>query len=292
MIDRFSIRHFKISAAAAMFSVAVIAIVMICGTANCGPVPVTAAGQRTFDEYLVRGEEAFRRGMELDSSNPDAAKDYYRKAILSFEHIAEEGGVQNGKLYYNIGNAWFRMDDLGRAILNYKRAALFSPNDQNLAQNLEYARNRRVSSVEAPEREKIFKTLFFIHYDIPSRIRLAVFIASFALIWVSAGAWLFTRRGYLKIMMVVFSIVSLIFILSLSVEMAGRANRPEGVVVAGEVIARKGDAGTYQQSFTEPLSSGTEFRLLERRAQWWHIELEDGARCWIPAGAGEIVVNW
>ncbi|MBU8922330.1 MAG: tetratricopeptide repeat protein [Bacteroidales bacterium] len=282
MKKMFSIRRFKISAAAVVFTA-----VVICAAGDA--VPQSSV---SLDEYLVRGDDAFRRGMELDSSDPDAAKDYYRRAILNFEHIAEEGGVQNGKLYYNIGNAWFRMDDLGRAILNYKRAALFSPNDQNLAQNLEYARTRRVSRVEVPEREIIFKTLFFIHYDIPSRVRLAVFIAAFALVWMSAGAWLFMRRGYLKIMITVFSIVSVIFMVSLSVEMASRSSRPEGVVVAGEVIARKGDAETYQPSFTEPLSPGTEFRLLERRTQWWHIELEDGARCWIPAGAGETVINW
>jgi len=255
-------------------------------------VDTGSAGISSLDEYLDRGEEAFRMGMELDISDPDAAKDYYRRAILNFEHISEEAGVQNGKLYYNIGNAWFRMDDLGRAILNYKRAVLFSPNDQNLAQNLEFARSRRVSRVETPEREKVFKTLFFIHYDIPSRIRLAIFIMSFALAWISAGIWLFVRRGYMKIMIVVFSIVSVIFIVSLSIEMVGRANRPEGVVIAEEVIARKGDAETYQQSFTEPLGSGTEFRLLEKRTDWYHVELEDGARCWIPAGAGEIVINW
>ncbi len=287
MKNLFAIRRFKISAATA-----VIVAVVIGAAVPFATVCQELKGQLSLDEYLVRGEDAFRRGMELDSSDPDAARDYYRRAILNFEHIAEEYGVQNGKLYYNIGNAWFRMGDLGRTILNYKRAELFSPNDQNLAQNLEYARNRRVSRVEIPEREKIFKTLFFIHYDIPSRIRLAVFIAAFALIWISAGAWLFIRRGYLKIMIIIFSIVSVIFITSLSVEMVDRSNRPEGVVVADEVIGRKGDAETYQPSFTEPLSSGTEFRLLERRTQWWHVELEDGAKCWIPAGAGETVVNW
>ncbi|HSG29847.1 MAG TPA: tetratricopeptide repeat protein [Candidatus Krumholzibacterium sp.] len=269
-------------------------LVMLAGLA--GALPAASSGEglgrQEMEDRLREGEEAFRQGMSLDSSDPAAAADYYRRAILNFEHIVSEGGVRNGKLYYNIGNAWFRLDDLGRAILNYKRARMLRPNDQNLVQNLEYARSRRVNRVETAERERVFKTLFFFHYDIPSRVRLGLFAGFFALIWVAAGLHIFIRRGWLKVLVVVFSALSAIFISSLAVDRAVRINKPEGVIVAGEVVARKGDAETYQPSFTDPLSSGTEFRLLEKRAEWWHIELEDGAGCWIPAVAGELVIDW
>ncbi len=66
---------------------------------------------------------------------------------------------------------------------------------------------------------------------------------------------------------------------------------PAGVVIAPEVTARKGDGETYQPSFTAPLYSGTEFDLLEQRPDWWYIELEDGARCWIPSWGGELVLQ-
>ena len=89
--------------------------------------------------------------------------------------------------------------------------------------------------------------------------------------------------------MIVASVASGIFLLSMIVESVHSARNPEGVVTAREVIARKGDADTYQPSFTEPLHSGTEFVLLEERSGWLHIELEDGSNCWIPAHAGERV---
>ena len=146
--------------------------------------------------------------------------------------------------------------------------------------------------METAEREKVFKTLFFLHYDIPSRVRLMIFVVSFSLIWVAAGLNLFARAGWLKGVTIAASVVAAVFLVSLAADRISRTRNPEGVVVAGETVARKGDAVTYQPSFTEPLSAGTEFRLLEKRSDWWHIELEDGARCWIPARAGELVIDW
>lgn len=243
-------------------------------------------------EYLEQGEEAFRMGVELDSSDPEAARDYYRKAILNFEHISRDIGVRNGKLYYNIGNAYFRLGDLGRAILNYRRSAIFSANDQNLRQNLEYARSRRINRVEITEREKVFKTLFFLHYDIPARHRVVLLLVSFALSWAAACVLLYYRRGWVKTVLIVFAAFSIVFVASLTVESAAAGHRPAGVVTAEEVTARKGDAVTYQPSFTDPLYAGTEFGIIEKRTDWWQIELEDGARCWIPSAAGEEVIVW
>jgi hypothetical protein len=63
----------------------------------------------------------------------------------------------------------------------------------------------------------------------------------------------------------------------------------EGVILAPEVIARQGDAESYQPSFEDPLHTGAEFMLLEDRGAWWQIELPDGRSCWIPKKSGELV---
>ena len=259
------------------------------------PAAASAADRLARDEiesYMKEGEESFRRGMQLDLSDPAGARDHYHKAILNFELIIREGGVRNGRLFYNTGNAWFRLGDLGKAILYYKRAGLYRPNDENLRQNLEFARSMRVNRVETTEKEKVFKTLFFLHYDISSRVRLIIFMISFVMIWGAATLKLFLDRRWVRTIIILFASVSVIFLISLSVEKIGRSRKPAGVIVSSEVTARKGDAETYQQSFTEPLYSGTEFRLLEDRTDWLYIELEDGVRCWIPSGAGELVIGW
>ncbi len=258
-------------------------------------IPVERASSSELSEtelgrHLSLAEEAFRQGVALDQTDPRAARDEYERALLHYERIEREDGVRNGRLYYNIANTYFRLGDLGRAILNYKRAALYIPRDENLDQNLEYARSRRTDRIELEESERIFKTLFFLHYDVPSRIRLAIFAVAFAVVWALAALVLFIRWSVLRTLLVVASLVCGLFLLSIVVEAVQAARNPEGVITAREVMARKGDADTYQPSFTEPLHAGTEFTALERRPGWIHIELGNGSRGWIPQSAGELVI--
>ncbi len=242
------------------------------------------------EEQLAAAEEAFGRAIELDASDPETAADYYRKAILHYDRLVASG-VRNGKLYYDIGNAWFALDDMGRAILNYRRAALYDPSDRNLEQNLQFARSRRVNRIESTQRDRVFKTLFFIHYDVPTRVRFGIFLGSFVLLWAAAIVAVFHRRGWVRTVIISSAAICAILLVSLVAEKISMTRDPAGVIIAPEVIARKGDGETYQPSFTAPLYSGTEFDLLEKRPDWWYIELEDGARCWIPSLGGELVLQ-
>lgn len=241
------------------------------------------------ENHLASAERAFKRAMELDSSDPDSARASYEEAILHYERIVKEGGVHSGPLFYDLGNAYFRIGDIGRAILNYKRAALFMANDQNLRQNLEYARNRRADRIEVKQREQVYRTLFFIHYDISSRARLLIFVASFAILWVAASLKLFVRSSILNGAMAIAIVSSAVFAISLVADAISASRTPEGVIIAEEVIARMGDAETYSPAFKEPLHAGTEFRVIGRRAGWWQIELPSGERAWIPSRVAELV---
>lgn len=269
----------------------VCAAFLLVSTALLSGARADGLSEEDVNRNLTEGEAAFRRAVELDRSDPQAARDYYRRAILHFELIAGEGGVRNGKLYYNIGNAYFRLDNLGWAILNYNRASLYIPNNENLRQNLEQARNRRLDKIEKKQREKVFKTLFFLHYDVPSYIRLTLFTAFFAAAWLLAALRLFARNSGLRIGLVVAVAASAVLLVSLVAEGLSASRRPAGVITAEMVVARKGDAETYQPSFTEPLHAGTEFKQLESRPGWRHIELENGVRGWIPSDSGELVLN-
>lgn len=243
------------------------------------------------EQYLSRAEDAFKEGLRLDASDPQAAGESFQESILYYRELIERGGIRNGKIYYNIANAYFRMGDLGRAILNYKRAELYIPNNDNLKKNLEYARSRRLNKIEVREKEKIFRTLFFLHYDLPFGVRFMIFSVSFALVWIIASIMIFFRNGKLRTALILFSLISAVFLVSMAVEMTSGSAKREGVVTEESVVARKGDARSYQPSFTEPLRAGTEFELLEERGGWYHIELINGERCWIPSDSGNLVIE-
>ncbi len=238
---------------------------------------------------LTEGNTLFRQANELAATDPAGAKDLYQKSILRFERIIEEGGVRNGQLYYNLGNAYFMGGDLGRAILNYRRAQRYLPNDPNVLQNLAYVRSQRLDRVDEPQRARVLKTLFFWHYDFSARVRTILFVPFFLALWLFAGLRLFFPRAPLTWGIVICALISGLLLGSLMVEAVQHSRDAGGVITAPEIIARKGNGETYQPSFEEPLHSGTEFTLEEDRGGWYNIRLRDNRTCWIPQTAAEMI---
>jgi len=240
-------------------------------------------------ELNREAEQLFRQANEAAAADRQKALDLYQKALLRFERLVREGGIENGKLYYNVGNCHFRMNDLGRAILNYRRAQLYRPNDPNLHQNLEYARSRRLDKIETPPQARLRRTLLFWHYDFSSELRRGLLGISFVALWICAAILLFRKRTFLKWTLAGCALLAAAMFASLLADDLHQRHTHPGVITQAEVVARKGDSETYEPSFREPLHSGTEFNLVEQRGTWYHIELLDNRRCWIPVAGAELV---
>jgi hypothetical protein len=249
--------------------------------------PLTATGAQLnpteISDLFHQGKELFRQADTLAAQNPEKARSLYLQAAMRFERIISKGGVYNGKLYYNIGNTYFRIKDIGRAILNYRRALQHIPNDPNLRQNLTFARNKRLDKIDDPQETKVFKTLFFWHYDLSIGTRVFIFAIMFLLIWIFCTLRLFYRKTYINWNIFTFTVLAILFAGSLAVDAYYLHTIRPGVVINPEVIARKGNSQTYEPSFTEPLHAGTEFTLIEDREDWHYIELQDSRKCWVPA---------
>ena len=241
------------------------------------------------ESLLEEGNDLFQKANELTVDDPEKAKDLYLKSALRFERITRDGEVENGKIYYNIGNAYFRADDLGRAILNYRRAEQFTPNDHNIQQNLSYARKRRKDALGETEETKVLQTLLFWHYDFSFSQRFTFFVTVFLTFWTAAATLIFLKRPFLKWIMGTTAILSVVFGVSLVTESRTIQSKRPGVIISDEIIARKGDSESYEASFQEPLHAGTEFTLIENRQNWLHIELIDGRQCWLPEVAISMV---
>ncbi len=240
--------------------------------------------RRLFDE----ANELFRQANELSLRDPNAAVELYQRAALRYERLVRAGGIRNGKLFYNLGNAYFKAQDIGRAILNYRRAERYIPGDPNLQQNLAYVRSRLQDRFEPEQRTQVLRTLLFFHYDFSPGLRVALLALFSGLFWALAAVRLFRREWAPGWALAALAVAGVLMLGSLAVE-ATAAEPVEGVILSPQVVARKGDGESYEPSFTEPLHAGTEFRLLEERNGWYRIELPDGRTCWIPTNAAGLV---
>jgi len=214
----------------------------------------------------------------------------YEETILRYEKIVNDGRVRNAKLYYNLANAYLLKGNLGKAILNYRRAEKLDSTDANLQKNLAFARSRRIDKVEVKAEKRVLQTLFFWHYDfsLKTRFMLACIFFAICCISLTATVW-FGRLPLAKTLTIICAILLVCFATSVILETNEKAHKIGGVITVAEVVARQGDGQNYPPSFKEPLHEGTEFDLLEHRPGWLHIKLSDGADAWIPENTAEII---
>jgi len=213
----------------------------------------------------------------------------YVEAARQYEYLIEEEGIRNGHLFYTQGNAWFLAGDLGRAILNYRRAEQYLPNNAEVQHNLKTAREQRTDLIPEKGPHTLAAKLLGWHFKTSPIFRWWLFAFCWLVFW-GAGLWLDkTRKKEARITVFATGILSVVLMTSLLAETISKRNAEPGVVVAAEVLARKGDGGIYAPAFLDPLHSGTEFQQVENRGKWWHIRLADGQECWIPSSAAATV---
>ncbi|MCK5172324.1 MAG: hypothetical protein KAR47_02975 [Planctomycetes bacterium] len=271
----------------------IIAAIVICLTASVSfaqvePVPDeidTAQLQKIFTE----ANELFRRANELAETKPVTSTGLYKAAADRFEQLARRGMIKDGRLFYNIANSHFLAGDLGRAILNYRRADRYISADRNLNHNLSYARRKCIDKIEPGEQSEFFKTVLFWHYDLPIATRAILFAIAYILLWTLAAWNIFSRRSALRPAVIVCLLLTAALAGSLTANVLQISGTESGVILASEVTARKGNSTAYQPSFTAALHEGTEFTVIEDRDRWLYIELPDGRKCWIPAETAELI---
>lgn len=240
-------------------------------------------------DLFHEANDLYHQADQVAATNPEKAKSLYQQAAMRYESLVTKGGIHNGRLYYNIGNAYFRTNDLGRAILNYRRALQYIPNDPNLRQNLSYARKQRLDKIVEPQDTRVFKTLFFWHYDLSTPSRILLFTFFFAAVWIFAIVRRFARRAFLGWALVIALALTVIMGGSLAAEAITLSRVTPGVIIDPSVVARKGNSDAYAPSFTEPLHAATEFELIEKRDGWYEIRLADDRTCWLPEKSVELV---
>jgi hypothetical protein len=206
--------------------------------------------------------------------------DYLRSAAL-YQEILDQGIVSGG-LLYNQGNAYIRAGQRGRAIACYRQALAYRPRDPQLQANLQLALGLRTPL--QPDRALLDYLLFWQDWiSYPGKLHATALVASLA--FVLGLLALYVRRRLFG--RLAWSLLAATAILGVSAVYDWyRFDQIErGVVIRAEVVARKGNAESYDPAFTKPLTEGTEFRVLERRRPWLHVQLPGGQRGWVTADA-------
>ncbi len=211
----------------------------------------------------------------------------YTQAVEFYNQVLE-AGAGDGRIFYNLGNAYLRNGQLGYAIAAYRRAAALRPRDQEIAANLAFARKSTRNDLAPPTASQLQQTLFFWHYRLSRSELLRLLVLANLALW----AFLALRRLHPDSEVVRWlSMVALILVIAFGTSLALRLARPSrvAVVLPQEIAAHSGN--DVQSVVRFKLQTGAEVRVVEARGNWLRIELPDGQQGWVEHQHAEVVVD-
>lgn len=239
-------------------------------------------------EILSAAQRAYDRGVDLRLAKPSEAAAAFNEAAAGFAALVD-AGVRNGKLCYNLANAYLQSGDVGRAILNYRRAERLLPRDPRIDANLRAARSLRRNDIPPSAERAFLQTFFFWHYKTSLRARYFAAIAFYVLFWLVLTLRIATRRRSLIYAVVPCLLIWVALASSVAIETGQHSRHREGVIVADDVVARKGNGESFEPQFDQKLYQGVEFNLLEGRGDWLHVQLPDAKSGWIRTRDAELI---
>ena len=212
----------------------------------------------------------------------------YEAAARGFEAMLEQG-YENGYVLYDLGNAWFRAGELGRAIAAYRRAQRYLPTDANLEVHLRRALDARERPLSPPADRTVLDYVLFWRGRISCS---AEFAWAFGLGLVALGAAvarLLLGSPGLRAVAALGAVASLLLALSGWLDSRALTSRSQGVVVLPEVTLRTGPGETFDARYEQGLGEGAELVVRERRDGWFEVLAGGQYEGWLRADS---VATW
>src|SRR5438128_5065565 len=219
---------------------------------------------------------------DFTKANQEYAQGHFAEAISGYEALVR-AGQWSANLFYDLGNAYFRVGDFGRAVLNYERALALERHHPEATANLQIARDE-AHALELqqswPERHLQFATVN--QYSVTAAV--AFWVAAFCL-----AALIFTPRrsaamiSLLLVMLLVFAGA----IFAIWQGERGSKGNALAIVTGKDVQARLATADTANAVLALP--PGSEVKILSTRGDWTYVALPNNLRGWIPAKNAERV---
>ncbi len=217
---------------------------------------------------------------QFAKANQEYGADDFQSAINDYEELVRSG-QDAPNLFYNLGNAYFRKKDFGRAILNYERALTLNRNFAEARANLRIAQDEARALELMPGRwERFFSFASENQFAIATTI--AFWIGMFAI-----AIFVFNRRrSFLAL-----SILSLsIFAIAIAgvYQLSHGKNGSGLAIVTGETVeARIATADNANRVLTLP--AGSEIKIVSQRGDWIYAALPNNLQGWMPAKSAEQV---
>lgn len=224
--------------------------------------------------------DATRQAFEEGNRHYEAGA--WHEAVAAYEQVLQQG-YESGTVHYHLGNAYFRLDRLGLAILHYEKALRLMPARREVHHNLEIARSRlpdQFPQLPVPWWTQVWHLLV-------QRLGAGVlFILGLLAYLVAVGllAWRIrthTRNPWHRRALALSALLGAVLLLAALAASVETATPRAGVLLAAEAALRETPDETAPAPLT--LHEGVRLDLLRTAPEWWQVRLPNGTTGWLRA---------
>lgn len=221
-------------------------------------------------------------------TSKDAEQNYrkgnYQQAINDYKELLKQGA--SADIFYNLGNAYYRSGNLTQAILNYERASLLSPGNEDINFNLEFARSKTVDKI-VPKGEMFYVTWYksirsLVSIDSWAYISLISIALAFifVLIYLFSSAISFQKLGFFSsIFLFVLFLLSFVFAFQ---QKSAMQKRHGAIIMVPSVNVKKLPSFNGLDGFV--LHEGTRVDIVDEEIKGWAgVQVSDGRSGWVPS---------
>ncbi len=218
---------------------------------------------------------------DLSAANTAYQEQNYQKAEEEYMKLVTEG-VKNFELFYNLGNTYFKLNDLGSARLYYEKAAKFEPLNTELNENIAMllASIKDKEEVNRSFIETLLRKIYFaFSINLLGIFVLVIFIIMMIFIIILIMSKSIMLKRVVKILLVVFAVIFFLVTVTEVVRIRDFYTDDSAVILQETVIAYSGPSEDFSQVFT--IHEGLKVSIERFDNDWVLIKLPSGNGGWV-----------
>jgi len=207
----------------------------------------------------------------------------YDKALQVWTEVYKTG-YRSANLYYNIGNAYFKLNNIPSAILYYERAYLLKPGDENINYNLQVARTLNVDRFQEIPELFFIKWYNFVALSLSTNTWAKISIITFVLFLLLLSLYIYSSRHRHKIIgfwFALFFIFLSMSTLALTIRNKSLVYNSNKAIITSPIISGKSSPDKSGNDLFV-LHEGTKVTIEDEVGEWLEIRLSDGNKGWVP----------
>lgn len=246
--------------------------------ADCAEIrnPKSGMSRNEAIKLFTDANEKYLQASKLIAArnNPEAEQKL-KDAALQYEMILLNG-YKNGQIYYNLGNTYYRQGELGRTILNYRRAQRLMPRNADLDTNLKLVKNSTEDKEISSEVPVVIRRIFFWFFLMSQNELIILAVSLYVVLMMMLFFIIILKYSWLKRIMIGFSAGLFIAVLSLGVKGYAEHAVSHGVIITSKCQVRYGPGEEYEPKFE--IHDGAECVIEGEKDNWYRVYVYVGVK--------------